>query len=208
MKYGDHWARYTGTSLLHCWKSGEKLHRAFLFFHYRPPCRVKEGLKKWVIECLAFPVLNVARELLSLCDFRITRPKSKPFPLWCQKQLWEWCDTCNARAFDPRETKRWQDLFYQRLEDKEIFYSREEIKTLRESLGLSVTDFAHLIGCTRQSIYNWERQDRINQQTRTADLMMKLMAKSLVSEPIDIISFLLKEAEKMGVKIELQRSLV
>ena len=76
------------------------------------------------------------------------------------------------------------------------------------SLGLSVTDFAQLIGCTRQSIYNWERQDRVNQQTRTADLMMKLVAKSLVSEPIDIISFLLKEAEKMGVKIELQRSLV
>lgn len=140
--------------------------------------------------------------------FQNYKTKVKAYPFVVPEAIVGVCDTCNARAFDPRETKRWRDLFYQRFEDEEIFYSREEIKALRESLGLSVVDFAQLIGCTRQSIYNWERQDRINQQTRTADLMMKLVAKSLASEPVDIISFLLKEAEKMGVKIELQRSLV
>ena len=41
-----------------------------------------------------------------------------------------------------------------------------------------------------------------------ADLMMKLVAESYRSGPVDVISFLLKEAEKMGLAIQVRRSLV
>jgi hypothetical protein len=64
-------------------------------------------------------------------------------------------------------------------------------------------DFARLTGTTRQSIHNWEKA-RL-QPSRMADLMMRLVKESYVSGKVDVISFLLDEAEKMGVTIELQR---
>ncbi len=38
----------------------------------------------------------------------------------------------------------------------------EQIKGIRKSLGLSQEDFAHKIGCTLQTISQWERGGRIS----------------------------------------------
>lgn len=67
-------------------------------------------------------------------------------------------------------------------------------------------DFARLIGCTRQSIYNWEKVDRASPPSRMADLLMKLVRQSLHSEMVDVLTFLLEEAKKWGVVIEVRRS--
>jgi len=63
--------------------------------------------------------------------------------------------------------------------------------------------FALLIGCTRQSLYNWEKTNRARPQSRTIDLMMKLVARSRTEGKVDVIDFLVEEAQKLGIVIKL-----
>lgn len=70
------------------------------------------------------------------------------------------CDNCGAHVFDPTEVRQWDSLFTAELERKGQILSAGEIRELREELGLSIADFAKLVGATRQSVYNWERKDR------------------------------------------------
>ena len=65
-------------------------------------------------------------------------------------------------------------------------------------------DFAYLIGCTRQSIYNWEKKDREKPQSRMADLLIKLVRHSFEVGKVDVIDFLIKDAEGLGIAIEVK----
>jgi putative zinc finger/helix-turn-helix YgiT family protein len=132
-----------------------------------------------------------------------TRIKGYPFVI--DEAFIGICNQCGAESFAPEETKRWEDIFYQSLEARQAFLSPGEIAELRTSLGLSMEDFARLIGCTRQSISAWEKRDRPSPPLRMADLLMKLVRRSLQVGPVDVISFLLEEAKKWGVVIEIRK---
>ena len=80
------------------------------------------------------------------------KTKIKGYPFVVDEALIGECDQCGARSFAPQETQRWEELFTKSLESRQAFLSPEEIKKLRKSLGLSMEDFARLIGTTRQSL--------------------------------------------------------
>lgn len=134
------------------------------------------------------------------------KTKIKGYPFMVDEALIGVCDYCQAKSFTPEETKRWEELFYRSLEARQVFLSPQEIMDLRKALGLSMEDFARLIGCTRQSIYNWEKADRTSPPSRMADLLMRLARESLHSGMVDVLTFLLEEAKKWGVVIEVRRS--
>lgn len=134
------------------------------------------------------------------------KTKIKGYPFVVDEALIGVCDQCQAESFAPEETKRWEELFSRSLETRQAFLSPEEIGELRRSLGLSMEDFARLIGSTRQSISMWEKANRTSPPIRTADLLMKLVRQSLQSGPIDVLTLLLEEAKKWGVIIEVRRS--
>jgi putative zinc finger/helix-turn-helix YgiT family protein len=115
------------------------------------------------------------------------------------------CDRCGSESFAPEETKRWEELFYRSLEARHAFLSPQEVMKLRTTLGLSMDDFARLIGCTRQSISAWEKPDRSAPPSRMADLLMKVLRESLRVGAIDVLPLLLGEAQKWGMVIELRR---
>jgi len=75
---------------------------------------------------------------------------------------------------------------------------------LRTALGLSMEDFARLIGTTRQSISAWEKAERTSPPSRTADLLMKLVRQTLHGGKVDVVSVLLEEAKKWGIVIQIQ----
>jgi len=129
------------------------------------------------------------------------KTKVKGYPLTVENARIGVCDRCGAEHFDPNETVRWRTL----LEDKQSeFYLRpSEIRELRKQLGLSMEQFALLLGFTRQSLYNWERSDRASPQSRMADLFMRLIRESHVVGPIDVLGFLKTEAEKLGFHLVL-----
>jgi putative zinc finger/helix-turn-helix YgiT family protein len=134
------------------------------------------------------------------------KTRIKGYPFVVDEAVIGICDNCDARHFSAQETKRWEDLYFRTLEEQNVFLKPEEIAKLRKQLGLSMEDFARLTGCTRQSIYNWEKADRKIQPSRMADLLMKLVRESFQQDNIDAISFLLKEAKLLGMTIELKRN--
>lgn len=111
------------------------------------------------------------------------------------------CDSCNTTHFAPDEVERWEGLYLQA--NRESFLSAGQIRELRRSLDLTMEDFAALIGSTRQSIYNWEMKDRASDQSRMADLLLKLVQRSAKEQSLDVIEFLLEQAEQLGHKVEL-----
>jgi putative zinc finger/helix-turn-helix YgiT family protein len=133
------------------------------------------------------------------------KTKIKGYPFVVDEALIGVCDHCKAESFTPEETKRWEELFYNSLEARRAFLSPEEITELRTALGLSMEDFARLIGCTRQSISAWEKRGRTTVPSRMADILMRLVRRSLERGVVDAIAFLLDEAQKWGVVIEVRR---
>lgn len=136
------------------------------------------------------------------------KTKIKGFPFIVDEALIGVCDRCGAKQFAPEETKRWEELFHRSLEARQAVLSPGEITELRKTLGLSMEDFARLIGCTRQSISNWEKTDRASPPLRMADLLMKLVRQSLRFRRVDVLSFLVDEVKKWGVVIEVQTSTI
>lgn len=110
------------------------------------------------------------------------------------------CNECDSKHFSAKEVENWEQQF-----EKSYSLSPEEIKELREALGLSIEHFSFLIGCTRQSLYNWENPERKISQNRMADVLMKLVRESLNQEKIDVLGFLLQQANLLGVQINISK---
>lgn len=134
------------------------------------------------------------------------RTKVRGFPFVVPEATIGVCDQCAAEYFSGQELARWSELYTRRLEDRECVLSAEEIAELRGELHLSIGDFAVLVGCTRQSVYNWERRDRNTPQSRIADLLLKLLRVSLREDSVDVLRFLADEARQYGVSVRLNRS--
>lgn len=115
------------------------------------------------------------------------------------------CDQCGERVFTAKETRRWEVLFDQALEARHALLSPEEVTHLRQRLGLSKKGFAHLLGVSLRSIHHWEDPERQTAPSRGADLMMRLVQKGLDAGSVDVIDFLLDEAKKWGIELQVQR---
>jgi putative zinc finger/helix-turn-helix YgiT family protein len=118
------------------------------------------------------------------------------------------CDSCGAKNFDPQERERWADLYKTELEKNRILLGSKEIKKIRKDLGLSMEDFARLIGCTRQSIYNWEKISRKVPQSKMADFLIRLINESIYKGKINVTEFLLAELKKLKVEIKLKEDML
>jgi DNA-binding transcriptional regulator YiaG len=109
------------------------------------------------------------------------------------------CDECHAKHFAALETARWRRAFEEAQSASSLGPS--EIRNIRSELQLPMEQFAFLIGCTRQSIHNWERPKRKSAQSRMADLLLKLVRKSYREGPVEVVSFLIDQARQQGVPI-------
>jgi putative zinc finger/helix-turn-helix YgiT family protein len=124
------------------------------------------------------------------------KTKLKGYPFTVKNARIGVCDRCGAQHFDPKETVRWRTLLQEKQSESSLH--PEDIRRLRKELGLPMEQFATLLGCTRQSLYNWERSDRPSPQSRMADLFMRLIRESYSLGQIDVLGYLTAEAEKMG----------
>jgi DNA-binding transcriptional regulator YiaG len=131
------------------------------------------------------------------------KTKVKGYPFLVENARIGVCDHCGAEHFDPKETLHWRSLFEER--QSESYMQPTAIRQLHKSLGLSMEQFAILVGCTRQSLYNWERSDRTTPQSRMADLFMRLICESHLTGKVDVLSFLKTEAEKLGFHFDISQ---
>lgn len=133
--------------------------------------------------------------------FHEYQTKLKGYPLTVKNARIGVCDQCGAKHFDPNETVRWRTLLAEK--QVESYFQPADIRNLQNLLGLSREQFAMLLGCTRQSLYNWERPDRTAPQSRMADLFMRLIRESYVAGEINVLSFLTAEAGKLGFSLSI-----
>jgi putative zinc finger/helix-turn-helix YgiT family protein len=135
--------------------------------------------------------------------FQEYKTKVKGYPVTVENARIGVCDQCGAQHFDANETARWRA----QLEDEQSssFLKPAEIRELQKELGLGMEQFSVLLGCTRQSLYNWERENRQAPQSRMADLFMRLVRESHHLGLIDVLSFLTTEAAKLGVALRASR---
>jgi len=104
------------------------------------------------------------------------------------------CKSCGEKIFDPNEIRRWQQLYETDLLMRGKLLSADEINKIREALGLQINQFARLLGTTRQSVYNWERENRKSPQLRLADLLLRLIHESMKIGAVDVVEFLREQA--------------
>ena len=135
--------------------------------------------------------------------FRDYHTKIKGYPFIVDEAKIGICDKCQAKHFTAKETKRWEELYNEQLQNKNVYLSASDILEVRESLGLTVEGLAYLIGCTRQSIYNWEKTDREKPQSRMADLLIKLVRDSAQLGEIRVIDFLVEQVKQLGIDVNL-----
>jgi putative zinc finger/helix-turn-helix YgiT family protein len=114
------------------------------------------------------------------------------------------CDNCGAQIFDPQEVRRWNELFAAQLDRRGDLLTPQQIRSIREQLGLSIGDFAKLIGSTRQSVYNWEREERKSPQIRLVDLLLKLIRESRALGKVDVPLFLRVQAKAVGANVTIK----
>ncbi len=132
------------------------------------------------------------------------KTKLKGLPLTVDDARIGVCDQCAARHFDPSETMRWRALLEQKCAER--FLQPSDIQDLTRQVGLSMEQFSNLVGCTRQSLYNWQRPDRTAPQSRMADLFLRLIRESHRQGQIDVIKFLTTEASKLGFDLDVSSS--
>lgn len=152
-----------------------------------------------------YPCQECGKGAVRAKEFKNYKTKIRGYPFVVDKAVIGVCDKCKTKHFDGPETERWERLFDKKLEREGIYHSPQAIEGLRKNLGLSIEDFAYLIGATRQSIYNWERRDREKPQSRTVDLLMKLVRYSMEKEKVDVLAFLIHESQKLGIDIKVKR---
>lgn len=126
------------------------------------------------------------------------------YPFIVQEAIIGKCELCGAKHFSASERKRWKKLFQESLVSQGELLTPQEIRILRKQLGLEMKDFALLIGCTLQSLSNWENPSRRKPQPRVADLMMRLLRASLQKGEIDVLKFLLIHVKKMDVELKIR----
>lgn len=126
--------------------------------------------------------------------------KVKGYPLTVKDARIGVCDRCGAYHFDPNETVRWRTLFEEK--QAEFYLQPSEIRDLQKQLGLSMEQFATLLGSNRQSLYNWQRHNRSTPQSRMADLFMRLVRESHRVGEINVLDFLTSQAAQLGFDLK------
>ncbi|HEY3313670.1 MAG TPA: helix-turn-helix domain-containing protein [Bacillota bacterium] len=144
------------------------------------------------------------------CGQGIVEPKVRPkyetkihgHPFVVENAVIGVCNKCDAEHFSSAERERWEQLFEE--SHRHLYLSPGQIRELRQSLGLTTEQFAQLIGSTRQSIYNWELPNRKSNQSRTADLLFRLVSESWQTGKVEVIAFLTQRAKEWGHELHLQ----
>lgn len=85
------------------------------------------------------------------------------------------CTVCGSESYPAKELRQWQLLREQQLAGVGQACNATQIKTLRDQKGLSVAQFASLMGVTRQAAYNWENETSCGMKFGPASLLVALL---------------------------------
>jgi DNA-binding transcriptional regulator YiaG len=108
------------------------------------------------------------------------------------------CANCGETMVSVKELERWKDLQRKQLLGSQAIPGPEDVRTVRESLGFSVSDFAGLMAVTRQTVHAWERPDIGGMQLGPGALLIKLLQAQVRGELGGVCERLLAAAIERG----------
>lgn len=112
------------------------------------------------------------------------------------------CTSCGRTTVSAKELKRWRRIQQAQLQTAGHVPSPEEVRRIRESFGLSVSEFACLLAVTRQTVHAWERRGAEGMQLGPAAILLRLLAKEVAGKATDVYAHLLSEAAERGQAAE------
>lgn len=115
------------------------------------------------------------------------------------------CPECGEVAVGARELKRWRILLRQHLRERGQLPSGEDVRRLRGRLGVSISDFAGLMGVTRQTVYGWERKGEPMPLGPAALLLAALIQEASEEGSIRLLETLVCQARERGLAVENMR---
>ena len=107
------------------------------------------------------------------------------------------CDNCAAKSYGLRELKKLSKLKVDFIQKANHILGVKEMKALRERLGFSVSEFAMLLGVTRQTVYGWEDSKKHPIKHGPAALLICLLGERDDLRP-QILQFLINKAKMRG----------
>lgn len=110
----------------------------------------------------------------------------------------ERCTRCGKIVVSAAELRRWKELQREHLARVGFVPGPEQVRALRETLGLPVRAFAALMGVTRQTVHAWERPNGPGQHLGPASLLLGLLIAEASGAFEGVFRHLHMEAARRG----------
>ncbi len=108
------------------------------------------------------------------------------------------CPNCKKESYSARELQRWKEIKRSLIESAGQIPSPEDVKRIRTALGLSVSDFAILLGVTRQTVHAWEKPGTPPMSFGPSALLILLLDAEAKRGVSDVFSQLVAYAHGRG----------
>lgn len=114
------------------------------------------------------------------------------------------CPACGENTYTAKELKRWAEIKQATLAETGALPNGNDVKEIRERMGLSVAQFADLIAVTRQTVHSWERALDQPMKLGPATLILNLLKQEQCGQSANIASCLTKLATMRGKSIDFE----
>ena len=106
------------------------------------------------------------------------------------------CTHCGEQSYGAQELQRWKEIKLAKLAKLNQIPSADVVKRVREHRGLSVSDFASLLGVTRQTVHSWERTEGGGMRFGPAALIVCLLDNEAQDNADHVFSCLVRFARE------------
>lgn len=141
----------------------------------------------------------LARKIVPLYEARLGG-----LPVRVENAEFAECSACGETVVRAQEMKRWQQAQQEQLRAGGHIPSPDEVKRVREHFGLSVSDFAGLLGVTRQTVHAWERPGLDALPLGPAALLIGLLREESRGQVQGVLAWLQKQARGRGLEMRTQ----
>ena len=108
------------------------------------------------------------------------------------------CTHCGEQSYGAQELQRWKEIKLAKLAELNQIPSADVVKWVREHRGLSVSDFASLLGVTRQTVHSWERAEGGGMRFGPAAMLVCLLNSESHDDADHVFSYLVRLARERG----------
>lgn len=111
------------------------------------------------------------------------------------------CPSCGEKLYSAKELNRWKEIKQATLAKSGALPNGNDVKEVREHLGLTASQFADLVAVTRQTVHSWERESDQPMKLGPAALIVKLLKQAQCGQAVNVAADLVELATMRGKSI-------